>query len=206
MFTGLVEKVGVVTQVERTERSMVLDVGVDFSDDPPQLGDSVAVNGCCLTVVALGTEAWLRFAVSSETLTCTNLGALQVGAEVNLERSLAVGQRLGGHFVSGHVDCVGVITEVEVVGEFRRVGMRVSHPEARGLVIPKGSICCDGVSLTVNLVATVNEGEGVDIEVMLIPATIDNTIFRTKEIGQLINIEFDMVAKYILARPPPDLF
>jgi riboflavin synthase len=192
MFTGLVEQVGEIHQISSLPGGGVqLTVRAQL---PVSLGDSIAVNGCCLTVTSY-TPHSLTFDASAETLRCTNFADLLVGSQVNLERALEVGARLGGHFVSGHVDCVGFIETLVREGEFLRVGFSVVHLDARSLLIPKGSICCDGVSLTINRIEGTREK--VYFEVMLIPATQEQTIFREAWVGKRVNIEFDLIGKYV---------
>ncbi len=193
MFTGLVECTAVVA-------SGNLAIQMESPQHFACLGDSIAVNGCCLTVVAIESNR-LFFEVSRETIRCTNLGELTVGKRVNLERALVVGSRLGGHFVSGHIDCVGQVSRVDKDGDFVMVSVKIAHPDARLLVIPKGSICWDGVSLTVNSI-TALEG-AIEVGVTLIPATLQGTIFGEVEVGKQVNIEFDMVGKYLMNREIP---
>jgi len=190
MFTGLVEILGKVHS-----RTSAARVGVFLSIEAPviapqlALGESVAVNGVCLTVVATSANCF-SFEVGPETLLKTNLGTLQHGERVNLERSLRVGDRLGGHFVQGHVDGVGTIQERRIEGEWEFV--RFNCPaEMTCLMVPKGSIAVDGVSLTLVEV-------GADFfSVMLIPHTLDNTTLGFKKVGDRVNLETDMLAKHV---------
>jgi riboflavin synthase len=201
MFTGLVEALGTVRNVfDDGAGGNVLVI-----DEPalaPQLvaGESVAVNGACLTVVGRDAESALepaaparesiRFQVGPETLLKTNLGALQIGSRVNLERSLRVGDRLGGHFVQGHVDGVGQIAERIIQGEWETV--RFLCPAALTvLMVPKGSIAVDGVSLTL-----VEAGSDF-FTVMLIPHTQANTTLGFKKVGDAVNLEADMLVKHV---------
>lgn len=190
MFTGLVEGLGAVAGVTPE------GPGVRLSIAPPPamtsgcaLGDSIAINGCCLTVVAIAESHW-EFQAGPETLMRTNLGELKAGARVNLERSLPVNGRLGGHFVQGHVDGLGTVDLVDRSGEWVTMWFRVPAELARQMV-SKGSIAVDGVSLTV-----------VDVEperfsVALIPHTLEVTTLGSRSAGTTVNIETDILAKYV---------
>jgi riboflavin synthase len=198
MFTGLVASRG--TLVRRTDRGrdarLVLrgDL-VEPGRDPIVLGESIAIDGVCLTVdviVEAGGPGASVFEVdvSSETLSKTTLGGLSIGAAVNLERALAVGDRLGGHLVSGHVDGVGRVREKVPVGAALKVVFDAPAELAR-FIAPKGSICVSGVSLTVNGVA------GSTFDVMLIPHTRDKTSLDGLAIGSPVNLEVDILARYV---------
>jgi riboflavin synthase len=188
MFTGLVESLGTVTRVADPGAGRRLTVR-----DPmgPQLGlgESVAVNGVCLTVVEIRGDDF-TFEVGPETLVRTNLGTLQAGDCVNLERSLRVGDRLGGHFVQGHVDAVGTIDARLRDGDWEDVWFRCPADLTR-LMVPKGSIAVDGVSLTVVNV------EADRFSVMLIPHTQAATTLGFKRAGDPVNLEADMLAKHV---------
>ncbi|MCS6866080.1 MAG: riboflavin synthase [Gemmataceae bacterium] len=189
MFTGLVQALGVVEQVTDARDGRRLRIAEPTVAPQLTVGESVAVNGACLTVVAR-TSATFDLDVGPETLAKTVLGQLQVGDRVNLERALRVGDALGGHFVTGHVDCVGTIHAATVTGDW--LTMVFGFPPRYGeLLVPKGSIAVDGVSLTV-----------VDVEdnrfsVMLIPHTRDHTTLGFKPPGATVNLEFDLLAKHI---------
>lgn len=189
MFTGLVEALGTVEQVTTEGAGCDLTlVDVPFASELA-LGDSVAINGVCLTVVDRD-ESSCRFQIGPETLRCTNLGTLQAGDCVNLERSLRFGDRLGGHLVQGHVDAVGTIAEIRANGEW--VDMTFTCPaELTAQMAPKGSIAVDGISLT--LVTVTDEG----FSVMLIPHTLERTTLGFKREGAPVNLETDMLAKYV---------
>ena len=194
MFTGLVEKLGRVEQVseENSGRRLTLAwPGLSRSRDPFVLGESVAVNGCCLTVVETQSGGDL-FVVQAgpETLVRTNLGDKSPGDPVNLERALRVGDRLGGHFVQGHVDAKAVLRERRPDGEWEFLGFDLD-PEWDPLMVPKGSIAIDGVSLTLVDVAPGR------FSVMLIPHTLTVTTLGTLRPGDLVNIELDMLAKHV---------
>ncbi|MFN7385217.1 MAG: riboflavin synthase [Lysobacteraceae bacterium] len=190
MFTGLIQAVG--RLVDRTplggDVRLRFTVGAMPFDDV-QLGESIACNGVCLTVVAFGT-AHFDADVSTETLALTTLGALPLGAAVNLERALRVGDRLGGHLVSGHVDGVGAVEAVH--DDARGQRWRFSAPKALlRFIATKGSIAVDGTSLTVNAV------DEAGFEVMLVPHTLAHTGFGTMPVGSPVNLEVDTVARYV---------
>ncbi len=190
MFTGLVECLGHVAQIDDDSQG---GKNLTIADQPLALqlsiGESVAVNGACLTVVAIDAGTF-RFQVGPETLLKTNLGELRPGDRVNLERSLRVGDRLGGHFVQGHIDAVGSIAERRTQGEWEIVRFSCP-PELTCLMVPKGSIAVDGVSLTLVEV-------GSDwFTIMLIPHTLANTTLGLKKAGDTINLEADMLAKHV---------
>ncbi len=189
MFTGLIESTGTVrdlTPIGGGQRlTIATPLGAELS-----LGDSVATNGVCLTVVACDEGSWSAD-VSPETLRVTALGSLTPGAPVNLERPLAIGSRLGGHFVQGHVDGTGRIEAVEREGEYYRV--RISFPPTLApYFIEKGSVAVDGISLTVAAL-----GDGT-FDVQIIPHTWVATTLQHARPGDPVNLECDMVGKYVL--------
>jgi riboflavin synthase len=190
MFTGLVESLGSVVSLADDGHGGKL-VTLAERTLAPQLtiGESIAVNGACLTVVQKDSE-YFSFQVGPETLLKTNLGELQAGDRVNLERSLRVGDQLGGHFVQGHVDAVGRIAERIIQGEWEIIYFRCPAALTR-LMVPKGSIAVDGISLTLVDVATDS------FSVMLIPHTLANTTLGFKKVGDAINLEADMLAKHV---------
>lgn len=189
MFTGLVEEMGVIKAAERTAGGTRLTVGCSFVDELAR-GDSVAVNGACLTALELRDGAFTAD-VSTESLARTTLGELKAGSKVNLERSLAVGQRMGGHFVLGHVDAVGRIARVSGLGDARRYD--VEFPELLApLLVEKGSITIDGVSLTINEVSERS------FWVALIPETQAVTTLGSRRAGDRVNLEGDVLGKYVL--------
>lgn len=189
MFTGLIEDIGKVLRLERTGSGarLVASCGLPLAEIC--IGDSVAVNGACLTVVEKGTGC-LSFDVSPETVTRTTLGRLRPGANVNLERALRLGDRLGGHLVSGHVDCMAVISGSREDSSNRIVSFRIQENFSRYL-IEKGSVAIDGISLTVN------EIEGDVFSVNIIPHTAQQTTLHLKRQGDEVNIETDLIGKYI---------
>ena len=189
MFTGLVEAVGIVSRLGSSGPSMRMSVRSPLVADGTRIGDSVAINGCCLTVVDVGGDE-LSFEAGSETLSRTNLGRLAVGSEVNLERSLKVGDRLGGHYVTGHIDALGTLDARRDEGDWSFFWFRVPR-ELTGQMAGKGSIAVDGVSLTL-----------VDVEderfsVALIPHTLAVTTLGKMAVGDAVNIETDVLAKYV---------
>lgn len=189
MFTGLVESLGTVREVVFEGGGCRLAVAARDIAAELTLGQSVAVNGACLTVVACDAET-CSFQLGPETLQRTNLGELRPGDRVNLERALRLSDRLGGHLVQGHVDGVGSIAERSTEGEWVTVWFRCS-PELAAQMVPKGSVAVDGVSLTV-----VHVGDD-RFRVALIPHTLAQTTLGFKEPGAAVNLETDMLAKYV---------
>jgi riboflavin synthase len=189
MFTGLVQSLGTVSSVIPDGAG-----GLALSVSDPMapslaLGESVAVNGCCLTVVTGGDNRF-AFQLGPETLAKTAFGTVAAGDRVNLERALAVGERLGGHFVTGHIDAVGTIESVEESGEWTTI--RFAVPAAFDeLLVTKGSIAVDGVSLTL---VDVEPGR---VSVMLIPHTKAHTTLGVKRVGDPVHLEFDLIAKHV---------
>jgi riboflavin synthase len=189
MFTGLVEALGRVEEMIEEGAGRRLRIGWPGLAEPLALGESVAVNGCCLTVVAAEPG---RFTVQAgpETLLRTNLGEKRAGDPVNLERSLRVGDRLGGHFVQGHIDTTARLVERRPEGEWEFLAFAID-PAWTPLMVPKGSIAVDGVSLT--LVEVTPDG----FSVMLIPHTLAVTTLGTLQPGDRVNVETDMLAKHV---------
>jgi riboflavin synthase len=189
MFTGLVEETGELLSLERSATGVRLTVRAPLVSSDTRIGDSVAVNGCCLTVVSRADNT-LSFDLLEESLARTNLRDLSPGARVNLERALAANARLGGHFVQGHIDCTSVVGAFEAQGPDRRLEIALP-PEFAHLVAFKGSIAIDGISLTI---AEVREDSFV---VWIIPHTFEVTNLRTRRTGDRVNLEFDLLAKYL---------
>lgn len=187
MFTGLIEELGTVSRVERVGADARLIISASYDD--LVLGESVAVEGACLTVDAIVDDGFAATA-SAETLTRTTLGTIRPGRRVHLERALAVGGRLGGHIVTGHVDAVGRMKERSPQGKTLRVGYELPK-ELEPFVAEKGSIAIDGVSLTVNGV------EGGAFWVMLVPFTRAETHLDQTQPGATVNLETDVLAKYV---------
>ena len=190
MFTGLIEEVGVVRRLERGPAGGKLNVRAKKVLEGTKIGDSIAVSGACLTVIALDAEGFVVECMP-ETLARTTLGSAAAGALVNLERSLRWGDRLGGHLVLGHVDGVGEVVRIHQEGIAWEV--RISMPgELRGAVAAKGSIAIDGISLTVIRA----DGEGFDVGI--IPHTLKETTLRGAKAGMQVNLEADVLARYVL--------
>ncbi|MFA6960000.1 MAG: riboflavin synthase [Opitutaceae bacterium] len=189
MFTGIVEETGKVVAFTRGTDSWKLQLAADVAVQDVALGDSIAVNGCCLTVTQF-EAGHVCFDVLEETRRVTNLSTCVPGAAVNLERALRFGGKIGGHFVTGHVDGLGVIEVFEPRGSDHY--LRVRAPEGLGrYLIHKGSITIDGISLTVA------EVEGDSFAVWIIPTTIQVTNLREKQAGSPVNLEFDLLGKYV---------
>ena len=190
MFTGIIAALGKVQAIDAKGGDVRLDVAMqklDLSD--VILGDSIAINGVCLTVVEINGKQ-LGFDVSRETLDRSSLGTLKTGSQVNLEKALAVGDRLGGHFVSGHVDGLGECIQREASA--RSIKFRFIVPVGlERYIAEKGAICIDGTSLTVN-----NAAENW-FEVNIIPHTLQETIIKTYQVGTKVNLEVDMIARYL---------
>jgi riboflavin synthase len=188
MFTGLVEGVGRVDAVERSEEGARLRVSTELAAELAE-GDSVAVNGACLTVAEVD-GGWFSAEAMRETLGRTSLGALAPGAAVNLELPLRAGDRLGGHLVQGHVDGLGRVSDTVEDG-FARLVRIEPRPDLLRYVVEKGSIAVDGVSLTVAAV------DDASFTVSLIPETIERTTLGNLTPGEQVNLEVDVVAKYV---------
>ena len=190
MFTGIIEATGRIARIEPRGGDMriVVDAGSLGLNDVA-VGDSIAVSGVCLTAIDIDANMFAAD-VSVETLSRTSLGTLAIGAAVNLEKAMRLSDRLGGHLVSGHVDGLGRIVSIEPDARSQRWMFELPHELAR-YVASKGSIAIDGVSLTVN------EVDGRRFGVNLIPHTIGVTTFRERRVGDALNIEVDLVARYV---------
>lgn len=189
MFTGLIEAVGAVTEARRTPAGLVLRVESPLAAELAA-GDSIAVNGVCLTVVRPAADAFAAD-VSPETARVTTLGGATAGDLVNLERPLRADGRVGGHFVLGHVDGTGRLEDIREEAEFRR--LTFAHPPGlQPLLVQKGSIAVDGVSLTV---AALEAGR---FDVQIVPFTWENTRLRAAAAGHAVNLECDIIGKYVL--------
>lgn len=190
MFTGIIETTGTVTAIRASGGDWRLTIGsptLDFAD--VQLGDSIAVSGVCLTAVEFGAHSFAAD-VSRETLACTTLQGWKPGELVNLEKALTPQSRLGGHIVSGHVDGVGELVSRKPDGRSERLTFRVPQELAR-YIAHKGSVCIDGVSLTVN------EVNGAEFGVNIIPHTADRTTLHLYKPGRNVNIEVDVISRYL---------
>lgn len=190
MFTGIVKALGSVTSIDRHGSDARLSVRADGMPWPDySIGDSIAVNGVCLTAVLLHEDGF-DTDVSAETLAVTTLNELAQGDPVNLEPALRVGEPLGGHIVSGHVDCVGVVISMREDGRSQRIVFEIPARFAR-YIARKGSICVDGVSLTIN------EVSGNTFSLTIIPHTAESTTIGKYTIGTAVNIEVDQLARYV---------
>lgn len=188
MFTGLVEATGTVLALDSKGEQARLTLDIPFASELA-LGDSVAINGCCLTVANLAPRG-TSFDLLAQTLRITSLGELRSESIVNLERAMMVGERFGGHFVQGHVDGTGKITRLEASGQDHIVGVSLP-PEIHRLCIDKGSLTLDGISLTI---AELTAGGAV---FWITPHTWEQTHLRSASLGQVMNLETDMLAKYV---------
>ena len=188
MFTGLVEAIGAVVSLEAKGEQARLVLDLPFAAELA-LGDSVAINGCCLTVAKFA-RGGTAFDLLAQTLRVTSLGGLAAGSSVNLERAMMVGDRFGGHFVQGHVDGTGNVTRLEVSGQDHIVGVSLP-PEIHRLCIDKGSLTLDGISLTI---AELTSDGAV---FWITPHTWEHTHLHSASIGQAMNLEIDLLAKYV---------
>ena len=189
MFTGLIESIGTVRSLQRRGASATLAVDLGVLTDNMAIGDSVAINGACLTVTQFDRQVG-QFDVSRETLDHTNLGSLRPGSKVNLERALQVGARLGGHMVQGHVDGLGQVADLKQEQAFMRISFTAPDP-LLVQVVPKGSIAVNGVSLTVA------ERDEKGFSVAVIPETLRATTLAQARAGDSVNLETDIVVKSI---------
>lgn len=190
MFTGIIQATGSVAEIKETggdKRFLFQSQGLDFSD--VELGDSVCVNGVCLTAVELTDKAFWAD-VSSETLACTTFNALHIGSVVNLEKSLTATTAMGGHIVTGHIDGLATVSSIEKDARSVRFRLRVPKDLAK-YIAAKGSVCLDGTSLTVNDVL------GDEFGINIIPHTFEKTLFGQYSVGEKINLEIDLIARYV---------
>ena len=189
MFTGIIEETGTVQSVRKGVHSAVLTIQASQIMDDVRLGDSIAVNGVCLTVTEMNGDGY-HADVMAETLRRSSLGALKPGSRVNLERAMAADGRFGGHIVAGHIDGTGRIESIEK--DETAVWYRVSaEPDLLRYIVEKGSITIDGISLTV---AAVTEK---DFQVSIIPHTQANTVLADRTVGDVVNLETDIIGKYV---------
>ena len=193
MFTGIIEETGTVESIHPGDKSIRLTLKLRKTGGGLKVGDSLAVNGCCLTVAELtakGRAKTAQFDLLNETWNLTNLQHCRAGSLVNLERSLEAGGRLGGHFVTGHIDGIGKIITWEKTGDDHQ--LQIAAPEdVMRYVIHKGSIAVDGISLTV---ATVEKGS---FTIWIIPHTFESTALSERAVGDVVNLEADMLGKYV---------
>ncbi|MBU0686466.1 MAG: riboflavin synthase [Candidatus Margulisbacteria bacterium] len=192
MFTGIVQELGKIKNITQKKNLKRFFIKSKLVKKELKLGSSVSINGVCLTVVDL---KWDYFAVEAvaETLRTTNLSSLQAGDTVNLEPALLATGRLDGHFVTGHIDTQGTITKRQTVGQQEEIYIKIPL-EFQALMVSKGSICIDGISLTIAAI------RGDTFKVVIIPHTLKNTTLNQKQVNQLVNIEFDILGKYTLAK------
>lgn len=189
MFTGIVEEVGQIRSIRRGARSAVLEIAAHTVTGDLKIGDSVAVNGVCLTATHVTTQGFTADAMP-ETLSLSNLGALTGGSPVNLERAVQLGSRLGGHIVSGHIDTTAQITAITRDDNAIRIDLAADAAWLR-YIIEKGSVALDGVSLTVT------RADNAGFQVSLIPHTAAQTTFGARRVGDTINLECDIIGKYV---------
>jgi riboflavin synthase len=191
MFTGIITDIGKVLELEQ-RGDLRARIGTSYDVDGIDLGASIACNGCCLTVVALGREPqnWFDVEISAESVAKTNIGGWAVGKRINLERALKVGDELGGHIVSGHVDGVAVLIAMTIEGDSTRMTFRAPEELAK-FIAPKGSVALNGTSLTVN------EVDGATFGINVIPHTKEVTIWGDVQVGDRINLEIDTMARYV---------
>jgi riboflavin synthase len=189
MFTGIIEEVGTVKHIDRSKDAIVLTIAAEKILEDVKLGDSIAVNGVCLTVTSF-TKQQFTVDLMPETVKATSLKELNIGSKVNLERAMAANSRFGGHFVSGHVDGVGKIVKKERLANAVYYEIEVDEKLRRYMIL-KGSVAVDGTSLTIF-------GLTKDtFTISLIPHTLQETILGEKNVGNIVNIECDMIGKYI---------
>ena len=197
MFTGIVQAVGLLQEIvpKGGDLEMTFDTA-GLGLDTVSIGDSISVNGCCLTVTRKDASTFIAD-VSRETLNVTTLGRLRTGERINLEKAVYAGQALGGHYVTGHIDGIGTVLNIDSDARSHRV-LFDAPPELARYIARKGSICIDGVSLTVNTV------EGASFAVNLIPHTLQVTILGDYRRGTPVNLEVDIIARYLERLMQPD--
>lgn len=191
MFTGIVEALGEVKKVESDQGNLVFTIQSDIASEL-KIDQSLSHNGVCLTVTALSADEQYQVVAVSETLTKSNLGALKIGQQVNLERSMMIGDRLDGHIVQGHVDLTAVCKTINSVEGSWQFGFEFNSSKS-GLLVEKGSVTVNGVSLTCFNVTDTS------FEVAIIPYTFHHTNFRALHAGAQVNLEFDVIGKYVQA-------
>ena len=188
MFTGIIEEIGTVTSMVQSANGKLISISAHTVLEGTKAGDSICIDGACQTVTQMGNDYFTAFA-SDVTLSITTLGTLKQGAKVNLERAMQPQGRFGGHFVQGHVDGTGTIVAVKKLPD--GLSLMIDVPQSVSMfIVPKGSIAVDGISLTV-------VQKGKTIELYCIPETMANTTLSTKKRGDRINIEVDIIAKYV---------
>jgi riboflavin synthase len=192
MFTGIIQTIGTIKKI--TDKGAVRDLVIGIDEQYTHgvhIGDSIAVNGTCLTVVSFSSTSFVAQTVE-ETRATTTLGKMREGTRVNLEKALAAGERMGGHFVQGHVDGIGVITTID--RQSNKISLSVAvHKELVRYMIDKGSVAIDGISLTIQKV------EGGSISIAIIPHTFAATTLSERTVGDKVNIEADVLGKYVIS-------
>ncbi|MCC3860604.1 riboflavin synthase [Pseudemcibacter aquimaris] len=192
MFTGIITDIGEITEITKSgDTRMVIKTSFDTSTI--EFGASIACSGVCLTVVGKGDD-WFSVDVSAETLSCTSLGDWAVGSKVNLERALKVGEELGGHIVTGHVDAVGNVKSIEPEGDSKKIIFTLP-PSLKAYIAAKGSVTINGASLTVNSV--IDNDTDTEFSINIIPHTQEKTTFSSVAVGDKVNIEIDILARYV---------
>jgi riboflavin synthase len=189
MFTGIIEGSGTITRIRRSGQGLRLGVETDLLFDQTKIGDSIAVSGACLTAVTI-TGTWFEVDVSPETLGITTLGKAKIGDRVNIERALRFSDRIDGHLVSGHIDGTGIFSHQKTAGNAIIMKFDLPKPLLRYMIV-KGSVAVDGISLTIN------RCDEHGFEVSIIPHTAKITTLGFKKIGDRVNIETDMIGKYV---------
>lgn len=192
MFTGIITHIGTILSCDKSG-DLTLRIACGFDAADLTIGESIACNGCCLTVVSKGTDAgqhWFDVQLSDETLRCTRPASWDNGARVNLERALQVGDRLGGHFVTGHVDGLATITDITPIGDSHQLTLEAPE-ELRRFIAAKGSVTLDGVSLTVNAAQTTH------FTVNIIAHSWSHTNLSERKAGDTLHLEVDLLARYI---------
>lgn len=189
MFTGIIEEIGILKELKKSAQGALVVVECKNVIQDVKLGDSIAINGICQTVVSFNNNSFSA-QVSPQTLDVTTFSSIKPNDKVNLERALTLSQRLGGHIVTGHVDCIGKILSVEKLSDFYTLRFKVEN-NFRKYLADKGSVCINGISLTV--AQTFSD----EFKVAIIPHTFENTNLKDLKIGDFVNLEFDILAKYV---------
>ncbi|MEW5819445.1 MAG: riboflavin synthase [Cyanobacteriota bacterium] len=191
MFTGIIEEIGKINKIEPVTNGIKLTVIANIVLQGLKLGDSISINGACQTVISF-SDSYFTVEVSPETLNVTTFKYLKLGDNVNLERALKLSDRLGGHLVNGHVDSVGELIDIKNDGFSKIISFKAPEEVAKYLVY-KGSVCIDGISLTIADLKL----NGKEFSVAVIPHTLQNTTLLSKKSGQKVNLEVDIIAKYV---------
>ena len=189
MFTGIIEEIGKIISFNRHINGARLKINCTKILDGTKIGDSISINGCCQTVVTIGSD-WFEADVSDETLKITNFSNLKSDEEVNLERALTPQSRIGGHIVQGHIDCTGIFLELEKKSEFCNLYFKIPENMTK-YVVNKGSISINGISLTITEIIA-NE-----FKIAVIPHTFENTNLKNLKTGDIVNIETDILGRYV---------